>query len=137
MKIKRVHKTTWKCHQLYFLQSCHWVTLKSILYQKCSYLTLLGLHFLRYSYVRGGHFCRQHKSLDKKYARNVRSRINAKKLYRKKSQWIKLKNLPQASIFFIFALQFSNSCKSFKLVQRVFCDGSITFLEINLVPILL
>ena len=35
--------------------------------------------------------------------------------------------------FFTFALQFSTFHYNFKLVQRTFCDGSITFLEINLI----
>ena len=52
----------------------------------------------------------------------------------KKRRQIKLKNLPQVKRFFIFTLWFSTFCNSFKLVQRAFHGGSITFLEINSVP---
>ena len=40
---------------------------------------------------------------------------------------MKLENLLQ--VFFIFALQISTFRDGFKLVQRTFCGGSITFLE--------
>ena len=59
--------------------------------------------------------------------------INIKKLHQKKSKQSKLKSLPQVD-FFIFILQFSTFHDSFKLVQRVFHNGSIATLEINLVP---
>ena len=63
-----------------------------------------------------------------------RPQINIKKnCIEKKNEWGKLKSLPPVNFIFIFALWFSALWNGFKIVQRAFHHGSITFLEINLI----
>ena len=61
------------------------------------------------------------------------SNQHKKNCIEKKNEWGKLKSLPPVNFIFIFALWFSASWNGFKIVQRAFHHGSITFLEINLI----
>ena len=59
--------------------------------------------------------------------------LHKKVVPQKKIKRNKLTSLPQVKSFFTFAMWFLAFCVSFRLVQRAFRIGSITFLEINLV----
>ena len=60
--------------------------------------------------------------------------VNVKKLYCEE-KWAKWVKKPAAGeTFFTISWQFSTFYDSFKLVQRTFLGGSITFLQITLVP---